>query len=234
MQTLFEELNTALTASAGFALLASFAWGVLSILLSPCHLASVPLVVGFIGGQGTITQTRALVLSSLFSLGILLTIAAIGVITVLAGRIAGDAGAWVYYLVAGVFLVVGFHLLDVIALPFTSIGTASSRRKGALAALLLGLLFGLALGPCTFAFMAPVLGVSFQSGAQRPLFATALLLVYGVGHCSVIVVAGSAGGWVQRYLHWNDRVGAIVWLRRLCGVLVILGGLWLIYTAPSG
>ncbi len=232
MQALFENLNAAMSGSLWLALAAAFVWGVLSILLSPCHLASIPLVVGFVNGQGKVTTGRAFALASLFSLGILITIAALGAITAALGRIAGDVGAWAYYVVAIIFFLVGLHLLDVIPMPFSGPANVSVKRKGLWAALLLGLIFGIALGPCTFAYMAPVLGVTFKVGADQPVFAGSLLLLYGIGHCSIIVAAGSASGWVQRYLNWNQQSGTVAWVRRVCGVLVILGGLWLIYTAP--
>jgi len=65
------------------------------------------------------------------------------------------------------------------------------KRKGLLAALILGLVFGVALGPCTFAYMAPMLGVTFKLAATNPFYGAALLLAYGIGHCSVIVAAGT-------------------------------------------
>ena len=37
------------------------------------------------------------------------------------------------------------------------------------------------VGPCTFAYMAPVLGVTFKLGATSFLYGAALLLAYGVG-----------------------------------------------------
>ncbi|MCC6679442.1 MAG: cytochrome C biogenesis protein [Phycisphaeraceae bacterium] len=232
IQSLFESLNAALSASTGMAMLASFVWGVLSILLSPCHLASIPLIVGFIHGQGRISPLRAFVLAGLFALGILLTIAAIGVMTTAAGRMAGDVGPWACYGVAVIFFIVGLHLMDVVPLPLPGPATVAMQRRGLLAALMLGLIFGIALGPCTFAYMAPVLGVTFTLGSSRPVLAAALLLLYGIGHCAVIVAAGSASGCVQRYLDWNQRKGAIIWVRRACGALVIVGGWWMIYTAP--
>lgn len=234
IQSLFENLNQALSGATGLALLAAFAWGVLSILLSPCHLASIPLVIGFVQGRGAVTAGRAGSLASLFALGILITIAALGVITTAAGRIAGDLGAWAYYAVAAIFFAVGLNLLDVLPMPWSGLAAPARvtvKGRGYLAALLLGLIFGIALGPCTFAYMAPVLGLTFKVGSTRPVFAASLLLLYGLGHCSVIVAAGSAGGMVQRYLDWNQNSGAVAWLRRGCGVLVLIAGLYLIYVA---
>ena len=59
-----------------------------------------------------------------------------------------------------------------------------------------------------------------------------LLVAYGVGHCSVIVLAGSCTELVQRYLNWTDKARGATVLRGVCGILVILGGLYLIYVAP--
>jgi cytochrome c-type biogenesis protein len=36
---------------------------------------------------------------------------------------------------------------------------------------------------------------------------------------------------VQHYLNWNERSKGAVILKKVCGVLVLLGGLYLIYTA---
>ncbi len=234
LQDVFESLNHALSGSVSVALIAAFAWGVASILLSPCHLSSIPLVVAFVNGQGQVSSRRAFGLASLFALGILITIALLGIITASAGRIAGDIGAWAYYAVAVIFFAVGLHLLDVIPMPFSGPSNVGIKRKGMLAALLLGLIFGIALGPCTFAYMAPVLGVTFKVAGEQPIFAAMLLLAYGIGHCLLIVLAGSASSWVQRYLNWNEKSKTLIGLRRTCGILVLGGGLWLIYSAPAG
>lgn len=231
IQELFHDLSEALTASAGLALGAAFCWGVLSVVLSPCHLASIPLVVGFVSGQQELTQRRAVLLASVFAAGILVTIAVLGLITYAAGHVVGRLGPWGAYIMAGIFFLVGLNLLDVIPLPWSGPGNVAVRQRGLLGALLLGLLFGVALGPCTFSYMIPVLGLTMKIAASRPIFAILLMLLYGLGHCSVIVAAGSLGGAVQRYLNWNQRSGAVQWLRRACGVLVILAGLYLLYTA---
>ena len=231
IEWIFTTLTHAVEGTAAIAIAGSFVWGILSILLSPCHLASIPLIVGFIDEQGRISTKRAFIISALFAAGILITIGVIGVITVSAGRMMGDVGRYGNYFVALIFFLVGLHLLDVIPMPVSGPGQVGMKRKGMLAAFILGLVFGIALGPCTFAFMAPMLGVTFKVAQTDLLYGVALLLMYGLGHCSVIVFAGTFTEVVQRYMNWNERSRGAVVLRRVCGVLVILGGLYLIYAA---
>ena len=232
MESLFVRLSEAMNGAPLIVLAAAFAWGVLSIVLSPCHLASIPLIVGFISGQGRVSTARASGIATLFAVGILVTIGAIGAITAAAGRMMGDVGRWGNYFVAAIFFVVGLHLLGVIPMPWSGPGQVNMKRKGLLAAFLLGLIFGIALGPCTFAFMAPMLGVTFKLAASNFLYGAALLLAYGVGHCSVIVAAGTSTELVQRFLNWNEQSKGVTAVKYVCGVLVILGGVWLIYSAP--
>ena len=228
IQELFTTLTRAVEGTFGVAFLAAFVWGILSILLSPCHLASIPLIVGFINGQGRISTKRAFWISTLFAVGILITIGAIGFITAAAGRMMGDVGRYGNYFVALIFFVVGLHLLGVIPMPWSWSGQIGIKRKGMLAAFILGLVFGIALGPCTFAFMAPVLGVTFKVAATNLSYGVFLLIVYGVGHCSVIVLAGTCTEVVQHYMNWNEKSKGAVIVKRICGVLVLIGGLYLI------
>ncbi len=231
IEGLFTALSRAVEGSAGVALGAAFVWGVLSIVLSPCHLASIPLIVGFIDQQGQMPTRRAFTISLLFSTGILVTIGLIGALTAAAGRMMGDVGRWGNYGVALIFFVVGLYLLEVIRLPIPGAAQPGMKRKGMLAALVLGLIFGIALGPCTFAYMAPMLAVSFRLAATNLPYGVLLLLFYGIGHCSVIVFAGTFTEVVQHYLNWTENSRGAVILKKVCGGLVLLGGLYLIYTA---
>ena len=231
MQELFTQLTHAVESAWFIALIASFVWGVLSILLSPCHLASIPLIVGFIDQQGRISTKRAFWISTLFAAGILITIALVGAITAAAGRMMGDVGKWGNYFVAAIFFLVGLHLLDVIPMPFSGPAKIGMKSKGLLAAFLLGLIFGIAIGPCTFAYMAPMLAVTFKVASTNIAYGVLLLVAYGIGHCSVIVFAGTFTEVVQRYMNWNEKSKGAIILKKICGVLVLAGGLYMVYTA---
>ena len=229
---LFTSLSSALASSSYIAAAAAFVWGVLSIILSPCHLASIPLIVGFINDQEKMSTKKAFALALLFSVGMLITITVVGLITGLMGRMLGDIGNYVNYLVAAVLLTIGFHLLGVITLPFGG-GVDQSKinnGKGLFAAFMLGLIFGIALGPCTFAYLGPMLAIVFTLSSTQLWYGILLILAYGIGHCSVIVFAGTFSESVQKYLKWNKRSGGAVLIKKTCGVLVILGGLYLIFS----
>ena len=225
---IFDYFYEAMYSSAGLAIFASFAWGVFSILLSPCHLSSIPLVVGFVGSQSEVSSKKAFHISLVFSVGILITIALIGLITASLGRMMGDIGNIGNYLVALIFFIVGLYLLDVVRLDWNTFGIKPIKLQGLPAAFVLGLLFGLALGPCTFAYMAPVLGIVFQTAQTNYFLAIVFLAAFGVGHCSVIVGAGTLTGRIQKYLNWTEESKAVLWLKRICGILVIAGGIYLI------
>jgi cytochrome c-type biogenesis protein len=229
IEEIFSYLSTALSDNAFIAIFASFGWGVLSILLSPCHLSSIPLIIGFINSQGNISLKRTFYISLVFAVGILITIALIGFITASLGRLMGDVGSVGNYVVAAVFFVIGLYLLGILKLPWDNANIKMTKQKGLKAALILGLLFGICLGPCTFAYMAPILGVVFQVASSNLPYAIILLLAFGIGHCSIIVFAGTLTKKVQEYLNWTENSKVISYIKKACGVLVILGGVYMVY-----
>jgi cytochrome c-type biogenesis protein len=231
METLFTNLTHAIESSAFIALSAAMIWGVFSVLLSPCHLAGIPMIVGLVDEQNAASPRKAFIPSLFFAIGILLSIVLIGLITTLAGRILGDIGRYGNYIAALIFFVMGLQLLGILSSPWKQPKQNSLNSKNFWLTFCAGLLFGIALGPCTFAFMAPILAVTFKLSAEAPGYAVTLLLMYGIGHCLVIVLAGMSAGIIRRWLAWHNEAKGALHLRKLCGILILLAGLYLIYTA---
>ena len=229
LNDIFTWLSSLLSDSFLIALFGSFLWGLLSIILSPCHLSSIPLIIGYINKQGVPSAKKALNNSIIFALGILITIAAIGGVTAALGGIIGDIGTVGNYIVAVVFFAAGLYLLDIIKLDWNNAGIKQIKSKGYKMAFLLGLLFGIGLGPCTFAFMAPVLGAAFHYAATSIPNAVLLLLAFALGHCLVIASAGLISVKVGKYLKWSENSKGILILKKVCGILVILGGVYFLY-----
>lgn len=232
MSNLLTSLSQGLDAAPGFALLAALAWGVASVVLSPCHLASVPLIVGFVNGGAEPATARALRLSLVFSLGVLVSIAIVGAITAAAGRMLGDIGAAGTAFLVALLLVFGLVMLDLVPLPVAT-SLARMQRRGTLAALLLGVAFGVGLGPCTFAFAAPVFALAFFGAPRGVALAAGVVVAFALGHCLVLVVAGTLGGRLGVVLAKGRRPIVLRRMRQACGVLLIVaaayaaGSTWL-------
>lgn len=227
--SLMDQMYSMLYASTWFALAGSFLWGIASVVLSPCHLSSIPLVMGFVGKESHGAQGRALGLSATFTVGIFISMLALGAATALLGRLLGDVGSWGYWLGAAVFVLVGLMLLDVFSLPQLTIGNQERFRGGGFsAALVLGMLFGTVLGPCAFAFLMPVLGLAFAQADGHPAFAAALVAAYAVGHGAVIMLAGSASAWTMGALAHPRHSRWIFLGRKLVGVLCLGLAAWFI------
>jgi len=223
-----EKMSMMLYGNTWLALAGSLLWGIASVVLSPCHLSSIPLVMGFVAKECRGTQSRALLLSVVFTLGIMVSMLVLGLITAALGRLLGDVGSWGYWLGAAVFVLVGLLLLDVIHLPNMSLNQNRFRGGGVPAALLLGVLFGTVLGPCAFAFLMPVLGLVFAHAAEQPIYAAGLITAYALGHGAVIVLAGSASVWTMGILNSPRSSRWIYWNRKVAGVLCLCIAVWFI------
>jgi len=228
IESIFNGLYDMMAGSVWLMLAASLSWGILSILLSPCHLSSIPLLIGFLTSQEKLNTKRSFNISLLFALGILVSISIIGIITASLGRLMGDLGAYGNYFVALIFFIMGLYLLDIIKLDWNRNLLSGFKMNGIFAAFILGFIFGVALGPCTFAFMAPVLGVVFQTAQESFLLSLLILSAFCLGHCGVIAGAGTLSGKVQTYLNWSSETKIITIIKKICGILVILGGVYLL------
>jgi len=215
--------------TGGIALAAAgcFIWGVISVLFSPCHLASIPLIVGYVGGQERMVQPRqAGIYSVLFTTGLFITIALIGIICALLGRMLGDVGIYWQVLIGLVLIWVALGMLGVEKCSMSGSLLYQLNLKGKLGAFALGLAYGVLSGSCTFGFIAPILAII----TVQEKIATGIILIvlFAVGHCLPIVIAGSSTAAVKKLLENSAWNGAGIWFRKSAGTLVCLLGFYFI------
>lgn len=232
---LLANLSAALSGAAGIAALAALAWGFASIWMSPCHLAGVPLIVAYLAAGGrdaptTAERNRAAIIL-LFALGSLLSLAPLGALTLLLGRVAGDPGIASNYLVAVLCIAAGLYLLGWLPLERLGRGLPQPATRGPAAALALGLIFGLALGPCAFAWIAPLLGVAWMQAAEGLMLPGTLLTAFALGQVAGILLAAGSLAWVQRWLDALGKGRGFAYGRVACGGLLLVGAGLLIASA---
>jgi len=207
--------------------LGCFLWGLVSVLLSPCHLASIPLIVGYVGGQqGLVEGRRAGGYALLFSTGLFITITAIGIICSLLGRMLGDIGPYWTIIVGVVLIWVALGMLGVAGCSMNGSLMAKLRIKGWSGALVLGLAYGVLSGSCTFGFIAPILALI----TIQDTFLTGLLFIilFGIGHCLPIIVAGSSTALVKRLLESSAWQQGGQWFRKSAAALIGILGFYFI------
>jgi len=199
----------------------------ISVLFSPCHLASIPLIVAYVGGQEqALNPKQAGVYSSLFTLGLFISIALIGIVCALLGRMLGDVGNYWQILVGAVLIWVALGMLGVEKFSLSGSLLYRLNLRGLSGAFVLGLAYGVLSGSCTFGFIAPILAIITiqQKIAAGILF----ILLFALGHCLPIVVAGSSTAAVRKLMENSTWQGAGTWFRRAAGVIVILLGVYFI------
>ncbi len=201
------------------AALGCFLWGMVSVALSPCHMASIPLIVSYVAGQEKGVHTKRAVLYAVtFTMGLFITIALVGIICSFLGRMLGDVGSWWTILVGAILIWVALDMLGVKACAMPGSLMARLQVRGVGGAFLLGLAYGVLSGSCTFGFIAPILAIITvqQQIATGVLF----IVLFGIGHCLPIAAAGSSGALVRRVLENSRFQKGGVWFRRLAGAAI--------------
>ena len=219
LETVFLSVNEWIAGGSVLAALGCFLWGVISVLFSPCHLASIPLIVAYVGGQQKAVAPReAGVYSGAFTSGLFLSIALIGVICAMLGRMLGDIGNYWQVLVGLVLVWVALGMFGVEKCSMSGNPLSRLRVTGMSGAFLLGLAYGLLSGSCTFGFIAPILAIITIQ--QKLATGIVLTVFFAVGHCLPIVVAGSSTAAVKRVMENSAWQGAGSVFRKGAAVLI--------------
>jgi len=220
LDTIFLTINNWIVAESAIAGIGSLLWGMVSVLFSPCHLASIPLIIAYVGGQQQILGSRqAAYYSVAFTSGLFVTIALIGILCAILGRMLGDIGNYWQILVGLVLVWVALGMFGVESCSMSGSLLYRLNLKGIFGALVLGLAYGVLSGSCTFGFIAPILAIITVQ--QKIASGVILILLFAIGHCLPIVVAGSSAAMVKGVIENSRWQGATQWFRKGAGVVII-------------
>ena len=225
LDSLFLTINAWMTSASAIALIGCFLWGMVSVLFSPCHLASIPLIVAYVAGRETaVNPKRACLYAGAFTTGLFVTIAAVGIICAWLGRMLGDVGLWWQVPVGAILIWVALGMLGVQACTMSGSILYRLNFRGVHGAFGLGLAYGILSGSCTFGFIAPILAV--VTVQQEWATGSLMMILFALGHCLPIVIAGSSTAMVRNLTESHAWQDAGSWFRKGAGVVVGLMGLY--------
>ncbi len=224
---LLDEIFDVMFSSGILQFAGAFAWGAASVLLSPCGISLVPLVVSYIENTDTPTRSRAFLVSCAFSLGIIFNLALVAFITSGLGVLLGGYEKFLTFFTAIIFILTGLHLTGLIHIKFFSFfsgakGTESQNLRGAV---ILGIVSGLAVGPCSIAYVSPVLSLAISKVFPESV---ALILSYALGYSAVLIAAGTFAQIFTKFLQSERGDKILKILNFLCGIALIAGGIFFI------
>lgn len=226
--TFLENIEQIVAAYPLLAFGAVFLAGIISSA-SPCVLATIPLVVGFVGGYAEGDRWKAFRYSLAFILGLSLTFTAFGAAAGLLGTMFGTVGGWWYVAAGAVALVMGGQMMGFYEIRLPVKREFQPKQGGVIGSFLLGLFFGVVSSPCA----TPVLVVILTYVATRGqvLYGTALLFVYAVGHCMLMLAAGTFTGFVESFARSRGVVSFSAWAKKIGGSVVAVVGVYLLWHA---
>jgi cytochrome c-type biogenesis protein len=225
MEGLLSNLGDIVQNQAWLAFPLCFLGGLISSA-SPCVLAMIPLVMGFVGGYAGGSQKKAVQYSLIFTLGLTVTFVALGIIAALLGTLFGNIGSFWKYAVPVLAILLGLQLWGLFQFNSSISDKFLPRKKAFLGAFLMGLVFGIIASPCA----TPVLGVilTFAAAKQDIAYSGGLLLAYALGHWVLVLGAGISVGFAQKIVESRGIANFSKYAKKIAGAILVGVGIYLI------
>ncbi len=224
MDNLLGSVQALIQNQQGLAIAAVFLGGLLSAA-SPCVLAAIPLIIGYVGGYSGGDRKRAALFSLVFVAGLSLTFTALGAAASFMGQFLAMTGTWLYIGLAILVVLMGLHMTGLIAVPLPFQKTREVKARGLIGAFLLGLLTGTVSSPCATPVLAVIL--AYVSTEGDILYGASLLFVYAVAHCAIIFAAGLSVGITESIVASRGLKNFSLYSKRLSGAILVGAGLYL-------
>jgi cytochrome c biogenesis protein CcdA len=223
LETLLGNIQHIIQAQHGLAFLAVFIGGLISAA-SPCVLAAIPLIIGYVGGYSGGNRKRAALYSLVFILGLSITFTLLGAAASFMGQFLGFMGKGLYIGLAVIAILMGLQLMGIVSIPMPFQKARQVRTKGLVGAFLLGILTGTVSSPCATPVLAVILAYVSTQGDM--VYGGSLLFVYALGHCALIFAAGLSVGLTESIVGSRGIKNFSLYAKRLSGAILVVAGIY--------
>lgn len=224
MESMLNNIQSIIQNNHSLAFLAVFVGGLISAA-SPCVLAAIPLIIGYVGGYSGGDKKKAAIYSLVFILGLSITFTILGAAASAMGQFLSFAGRWLYIGLAVIAVTIGLQLMGLISFPLPFQKTRQVKSRGLWGAFLLGLLTGTVSPPCATPVLAVIL--AYVSTQGDILYGSSLLFAYAVGHCALIFIAGLSIGLTESIVSSKGIKNFSFYSKQFSGALLVAVGLYL-------
>ncbi|PLZ90255.1 cytochrome c biogenesis protein CcdA [Fischerella thermalis] len=187
--------------------------------LTPCMLSMLPITIGYIGGYEAKSRLQAAAQSTWFAFGLATTLASLGIIAALVGKVYGQIGFGLPILVSVIAILMGLNLLEALPLQMPSFGGTewiSQELPQGVRAYAIGLSFGLVASPCSTPVLASLLG--WVANTQDLILGAVLLISYTAGYVAPLILAGTFTASIKKILELRRWSG---WINPISGALLV-------------
>ncbi len=224
MESMLNNIQSIVQNNHGLAYGTVFIGGLISAA-SPCVLAAIPLIIGYVGGYSGGDKKKAAIYSLVFILGLSITFTVLGAAASAMGRFLSFAGQWLYIGLAVIAVTMGLQLMGLIKIPLPFQKTHQVKSRGLWGAFLLGLLTGTVSSPCATPVLAVIL--AYVSTQGDILYGGSLLFAYAVGHCALIFIAGLSIGLTESIVSSKGVKNFSLYSKRFSGALLVVIGIYI-------
>ncbi len=205
----------------------SFLGGLIASI-SPCSLAMLPIIIGYVGGYSKEKPIKTFLQMIFFVIGTAIVFSIIGIICAVTGKVfISFAGGYFGLIIASILMVMGLKLAGFIdfELPIMikEIPQGNSHSL-ILYPLILGAVFALAGTPCSTPILAGIM--AFASLSASISHAIIMLFLFAIGQGVILILAGFLTSHLK---NWKGFYKFSDWLLKISGILLVLASIYIFY-----
>lgn len=196
---------------------------------TPCSLSSIPLIIGYVGGTGEKNAKKAFLYSLTFALGTAITFVTLGIIATSVGKMMGTSSKLWYLILGTLMVLMSLQTWEIFNfIPSVNL-ISKNKKRGFIGAFLAGILGGIFSSPCSTPVLIALLAIVAEK--RSLLWGILLMILYSIGHSTLVIVAGTSIGFVQKINSNQKYQKAGTILKIVMGIVILLIGLYMFWLA---